>query len=195
VQYSYLERPLALWDVQTPFAGRPWAVEPPSAGFVLSWDLLLQLRRCSVRFARLTHAAGLSSTGDVLLDARLPFAERFEVPATTMRAVAETRARDRRVIAVGTTAVRALESAARGRTGVTELRLGPDTELTSVDGILTGMHEADTDHFRLLEAFAPRELLLRANAEAAAAGFLGHEFGDVALILADPARQPALNTR
>src|SRR2546428_226947 len=64
VQYSYLERPLAVWDVQTAFAGRPWAVEPPSAGLPLTWDLLARLRGRGVRLARITHGAGLSSTGD-----------------------------------------------------------------------------------------------------------------------------------
>jgi S-adenosylmethionine:tRNA ribosyltransferase-isomerase len=185
VQYSYLARPLELWDVQTPFAGRPWAVEPPSAGFAMSWQLLLSLRRRGVRFARLTHAAGLSSTGDAALDARLPFAERYEVPAATLHAVAEARGRGSRVVAVGTTVVRALESAigAPGaRAGHTELRLGPGSRLHAVDDVLSGMHEPDTDHFYLLEAFAPRSLLLRANGLAETAGFLGHEFGDVMLV-------------
>jgi S-adenosylmethionine:tRNA ribosyltransferase-isomerase len=195
VQYSYLTRALDLWDVQTPFAGRPWAVEPPSAGFAMSWELLLALRQRGVAFARLTHAAGLSSTGDAALDRRLPFAERYEVPEATLRAIAETRTRKGRVIAVGTTVVRALESARLRPAGFTDLHLQAGSQLANVDGILTGMHEVGTDHFELLEAFAPHALLLRANQQATALGFLGHEFGDAALILADTSRHSALNTR
>ncbi|MDQ3038166.1 MAG: S-adenosylmethionine:tRNA ribosyltransferase-isomerase, partial [Myxococcota bacterium] len=75
VQYSYLRAPLALWDAQTALAGPPVAVEPPSAGFVLTYALLELLRARGVELASLTHAAGLSSTGDAALDARLPLPE------------------------------------------------------------------------------------------------------------------------
>ncbi|HEX5053599.1 MAG TPA: S-adenosylmethionine:tRNA ribosyltransferase-isomerase [Planctomycetota bacterium] len=193
VQYSYLDRPLDLWDVQTVFAARPWAVEPPSAGLALTWELLLELRRAGVAFARVTHAAGISSTGDAALDARLPLAERYDVPAATVAAIAEARRRGSRVLAVGTTVVRALESAARrgggtviAGTATTDLRLSETTPLLVVDGILTGMHEADTSHFALLGAFVRRERLHALAARATELGFLAHEFGDVALILAAP---------
>ncbi len=112
VQYSYLAHDLPLWAVQTVYAARPWAFEMPSAGRPLSWEILLALRRKGVRWASLTHAAGLSSTGDPAIDAALPLAERYDIPAATVRAVADTRARGGRVIAVGTTVVRALEGAA-----------------------------------------------------------------------------------
>lgn len=190
VQYSYLRGPLALWHVQTAYAARPWAVEAPSAGFALTWELLLELRRRGVTVARITHAAGLSSTGDEALDARLPLAERFEVPAETVRAVDETRANGGRVIAVGTTVARALESAAEagdGRlvplSGTTELLLGPERHPRVVDGLITGVHEAATSHYTLLESFAPRALLDRAHAFAARERYLGHEFGDTVLVL------------
>jgi S-adenosylmethionine:tRNA ribosyltransferase-isomerase len=193
VQYSYLARPLALWDVQTPFASRPWAFEPPSAGLPLTWDLLLRLRARGVRFARVTHAAGLSSTGDAELDRRLPLPERCEVPAATVLAVTEAQRDGARVLAVGTTVVRALESAAAaggGRllAGAREatLRLDDRSERRIVDGILTGMHEPDTSHFALLQAFAPRSQLLRLTARAEELGLLAHEFGDTALIMAPP---------
>lgn len=188
VQYAYLRRPLALWHVQTAYASRPWAAEAPSAGFALTWELLLDLRRRGVGVARVTHAAGLSSTGDEALDARLPLAERYEVTEEAVRAVEATRARGGRVVAVGTTVARALEAAAGGgrlvaSRGMTELRLGPRRRPRVVDGIVTGVHEAATSHFALLESFAPRALLDRAHEYAEAAGYLGHEFGDAVLVL------------
>ncbi len=192
VQYAHTAAPLALWDVQTAYAARPWAVEAPSAGLALSWELLLDLRRRGIAIARVTHAAGLSSTGDGELDARLPLAERYEVPEETVRAVATARRRGGRVVAVGTTAVRALEGDARshrGRlvagAGTTGLRLGPAMRRRVVDGILTGVHDPGTSHFALLESFAPRALLLEAHAFAAERGYLGHEFGDAMLILGE----------
>ncbi len=190
VQYSYLEAPLRLWDVQTPYAARPWAVEPPSAGLALTWDLLLALRRRGVAVAAITHAAGLSLIGDATADASLPFPERYEVGDAAVAEVLAARRRGGRVVAVGTTTARALETAARagsGRiracSGVTDLRLGPGSERLVVDGILTGVHEPATSHFALLEAFASRELLDEAHTAAAGLGYRGHEFGDAVLIL------------
>lgn len=186
VQYSYLRAPLSLWHVQTAYATRPWAAEAPSAGFSLTWDLLLDLRRAGVTVARVTHAAGLSSTGDAALDARLPLAERYAIPDETVAAI---EARKGRVIAVGTTVTRALEGAfaAHGKLvageGVTDLVLGPTTRRRVVGGILTGVHEVATSHFRLLESFAPRALLEQAHAAAAASGYLGHEFGDAVAVV------------
>lgn len=188
VQYSYLQAPLPLWHTQTAYAARPWAMEAPSAGRPLTWELLGRLRRRGIGIASVTHAAGLSSTGDAALDARLPLPERFEVAPATVDAVAETRERNARVIAVGTTVVRALESAALGGTlraqaGDTRLRIGPGFRPQVVDSLLTGMHEPDSSHFALLAAFAPPDLLAAAHAHAEVAGYLGHEFGDVALVL------------
>jgi S-adenosylmethionine:tRNA ribosyltransferase-isomerase len=190
VQYAHTARELALWQVQTAYAARPWAAEAPSAGLALTWELLLDLRRRGVGIARVTHAAGLSSTGDRELDARLPLAESYEVPEDTVRAVESARRCGGRVVAVGTTAVRALEGDALshgGRlvagAGTTELRLGPAVRRRIVDGILTGVHDPDTSHFALLESFAPRALLLEAHAFAEEQGYLGHEFGDAVLIL------------
>jgi S-adenosylmethionine:tRNA ribosyltransferase-isomerase len=195
VQYSYTAGTLALWSVQTAYASRPWASEPPSAGLALTWDLIVDLRRRGVAVARVTHAAGLSSTGDDGLDARLPLAERFEVPAETVRAIEAARARGGRVIAVGTTVARALESAAEaggGRpvpsAGTTDLLLGPSRRPRVVDGIVTGVHDAETSHFRLLESFADRGLLDRAHALAGDLGYRDHEFGDAVLVLAGAAR-------
>ncbi|HEY3075783.1 MAG TPA: S-adenosylmethionine:tRNA ribosyltransferase-isomerase, partial [Burkholderiales bacterium] len=83
IQYAYLSGALALWDVWTPIAALPVAFEPPSAGFAIDWRLLVALRRRGVGFATITLAAGISSTGDPALDARLPLDEPYRVPAST----------------------------------------------------------------------------------------------------------------
>lgn len=189
VQYSYVRAPLALWHVQTAYASRPWAAEPPSAGRPLTWRLLLEARRRGVGLAAVTHAAGLSSTGEAALDAALPLPERFDIPDDTVAAVARTRARGGRVVAVGTTVVRALEGACEngGRLaageGETALRLTREFRPRIVDGLLTGVHQPGESHFDLLQAFAPEALLRRALAHAEEAGYLAHEFGDSCLIL------------
>ncbi|MFO0574979.1 MAG: S-adenosylmethionine:tRNA ribosyltransferase-isomerase [Polyangia bacterium] len=195
VQYAYLREPLALWSVQTAYAARPWAAEMPSAGRPLSWEILFALRRRGIELCALTHAAGLSSTGEPALDRALPLPERYDLPAATVQAVAAARARGGRVIAVGTTVVRALEGAARALersgaapgtlrpgSGVTELLLTPATELRVCDGILTGIHGPGESHFRLLAAFCPTEALAAAWEHAGRAGYLCHEFGDLSLI-------------
>jgi S-adenosylmethionine:tRNA ribosyltransferase-isomerase len=192
VQYSHLAHELPLWAVQTVYAGRPWAFEMPSAGRPLSWEILLGLRHQGVRWASLTHAAGLSSTGDAALDAALPLPERFEIPAATVAAIADTRRAGGRVIAVGTTVVRALEGRAaaasdsvlRAGAGVTDLRIGPGHRRRVVDGILSGIHTSAETHFALLNAFAPLELLEAAERAAEVRDFTTHELGDAMLILA-----------
>ena len=190
IQYAHLAAPLELWDAQTRYASRPICAELPSAGRPLVWGLLLDLLRRGVRVASLTHAAGLSSTGDPALDALLPLPERYEIPEETARAVREAKQEGRRVIAVGTTVTRALEGAAaanggelRGGAGVTSLVLQKDYRPRVVDGLLTGVHDPSESHFRLLEAFAESALLRRAHAHAERAGYLCHEFGDSSLIL------------
>ena len=190
IQYSYLRGPLPLWHVQTAYGARPWAMELPSAGRPLTWELLAELRRRGVRLAALTHAAGLSSTGDPAVDALLPFPERFDVPQATVDAVEAARRAGGRVVAVGTTVVRALEGAAalhggrlRPGSGVTALRIAQGLRRHVVDGLFTGLHEPGTSHFDLLTAFAPESLLRAGYEHAVSRGYLGHEFGDSSLIL------------
>ena len=190
VQYAHVDRALDLWHVQTPFASRPWAVEMPSAGRPLTWALLGELRARGVRLASLTHAAGLSSTGDPAIDAALPLPERFDVPAATVRAVAETHRAGRRVVAAGTTVVRALEGSARLHggdllpgEGTTDLRIDACFRPRIVDGLLTGLHELGSSHRQLMQAFAPEPLLALAWTHAEERGYQDHEFGDVCLVL------------
>jgi S-adenosylmethionine:tRNA ribosyltransferase-isomerase len=193
IQYAYIKAPLKLWHTQTRYASRPFCAELPSAGRPLSWELLFELMRRGVHIASLTHAAGLSSTGDPALDARLPLPERFEIPEETVKAVRDAKARGGRVIAVGTTVARALEGCAAlhhgelvAGAGITDLILHGGFRPKVVDGLLTGMHDPTESHFELLSAFAPEALLRRAHAHAEEAGYLCHEFGDSSLILSGP---------
>jgi S-adenosylmethionine:tRNA ribosyltransferase-isomerase len=190
VQYAYTRGPLQPWHVQTPYAGEPWASEMPSAGRPLAWEVLTALERKGAALARITHAAGLSSTGDPALDALLPLPERFRVPEETVRAIEHAKEAGGRVVAIGTTVVRALEGAAAlaggrlvAREGITDLVIGPGFAPKIVDGLLTGLHERGASHFALVGAFAPRPLLERAYAHAERQGYLCHEFGDSSLVL------------
>jgi S-adenosylmethionine:tRNA ribosyltransferase-isomerase len=189
IQYAHVAQPLALWDIWTRVAALPVAFEPPSAGFVLDWRLLAELRARGVGFAALTHAAGISSTGDAALDARLPFDEPYHLPATTLRAIVQTRAAGGRVVALGTTVTRALEHAAshglplRPGHGIATQRLGPHTRLRIVDAILSGTHEPGSSHHDLLRAFASDGVLQRVDRALEAHGYRTHEFGDSVLIV------------
>ena len=193
VQYAYAAREYPLYLVQTPVAARPWSVEMPSAARALRAEVRAALRARGVGLATLTHACGLSSTGDSRIDERLPFPERYEIPAATARAIAETRAQGGRIIAAGTSVTRALESAAGSAgsgtipagEGIARLVLSPAHRLRIVDGLLTGMHEFGESHFRLLEAFASPERLARIGAFAAERAFRKHEFGDFLLLFAE----------
>jgi S-adenosylmethionine:tRNA ribosyltransferase-isomerase len=183
IQYAYLDRALALWDVWTPIAAVPVAFEPPSAGFAVDWRFLGALRGRGAEFATITLAAGISSTGDPALDVRLPFDEPYRVPATTASAIRRKKARGGRIIAVGTTVVRALEhSIGRSGEGVADQRIGPDTRLRVVDAILSGTHEPPESHYRLLRAFQSDDVLARAHEALETSSYRTHEFGDSVLI-------------
>ena len=192
VQYAHMTPRLALWDVWTAIAGPPAAFEPPSAGFVIDWALLRELRQQGIGFATLTHAAGLSSTGDTALDARLPLSEAYRIPAATVLAVRRTRRHGGRIVAIGTTVARALEHVAQlhGKVvageGLAEQRLGPASSLRVVDAILSGTHEPGSSHYDLLGAFADAETLAGADAVLETEGFRTHEFGDSVLVWRQP---------
>lgn len=183
IQYAYLSEALALWDVWTPIAALPVAFEPPSAGFVLSWRTLAAMRERGVAFATITLAAGISSTGDAALDVRLPLDEPYRVPAVTASAIRHAKARGQRVIAVGTTVVRALEhSGGVPGVGLADQRVGAGTDLRVVDALLSGTHEPQESHYQLLRAFQDDTTLARASAALEAHGYRTHEFGDSVLI-------------
>lgn len=184
IQYAYMRPALNLWDVWTPIAGAPAAFEPPSAGFAFDWRMLEDLRRRGVEFATITHAAGISSTGDAALDALLPLDEPYSISASTADAIRRARDRGSRIVAIGTTVVRAVESAAigcrrvRAGPGLATLRLGPRTRLSVVDAVLSGTHEPGTSHYALLGAFASPLALREADRELEAHGYRTHEYGD-----------------
>ncbi|HEY2014921.1 MAG TPA: S-adenosylmethionine:tRNA ribosyltransferase-isomerase [Bryobacteraceae bacterium] len=187
IQYAHVPTPLALWDVWTPIAGAPVAFEPPSAGFMLDWRTLEAMRSRGVRFATITHAAGISSTGDPALDRLLPFDEPYRISKPAASAIGDARSRGSRIIAIGTTVVRALEHAGRdghiaAGDGLSDQRIGPTTRLQVVNAILSGAHERDTSHYQLLRAFASDTTLHRASAELDARAYHTHEFGDSVLI-------------
>ncbi len=184
VQYSYMNDELRLWSVQNVYSSRPWAVEMPSAGHAISWRLLLRLIRKGVGIVPLTHGAGLSSTGDLKIDDALPLAEKFEIPPSTMEAVRRTRNTGGRVIAAGTSVVRALESSSLGLSGFTSLKIGPGYERKVADGLLTGTHDVSESHYQLLRAFLPENILARVSQHLEDHNYLTHEFGDSCLIYA-----------
>jgi S-adenosylmethionine:tRNA ribosyltransferase-isomerase len=188
IQYSHVRVPLSLWDVWAPIAGPPVAFEPPSAGFSLDWGTVTALHARGVALATVTHAAGISSTGDPALDQRLPFDEPYRISEATVRAINRARARGGRVVAIGTTVVRALEHAgardgpvAAGESVATQ-RIDGTSRLRVVDAILSGAHEPGTSHYELLRAFVDDATLGRVTAELDARGYRTHEFGDSVLI-------------
>jgi len=190
VRYEYITHPWDLEYYQTVYASVPGSVEMPSAGRAFSWELLFKLRRKGIRtaFIRLhtglsywTDEAGYPSPGDNL--------EHYEVPSETAEAVRQTKRSGGRIVAVGTTVVRALESAVDendrpvARSGWTNLRVDRHWPLRVVDGLITGFHEPEASHLDLLSALIDPRLLLAAYEEAIAQGYLWHEFGDMNLIL------------
>jgi S-adenosylmethionine:tRNA ribosyltransferase-isomerase len=159
----------------------------PSAARPFSTELVTALVADGVAIAPVTLHAGVSSAEP----GEPPVPEQFDVPAATARMVNLTRAAGGRVIAVGTTVTRALESAANADGGVhpavgwTNLVLGAGRPCRVVDGLITGWHDAGASHLLLLEAVAGPDLVAMAYREAVDHGYLWHEFGDSALLLPD----------
>jgi S-adenosylmethionine:tRNA ribosyltransferase-isomerase len=182
IRYRHLPEPRPLADFQTIFAREPGSAEMPSAGRPFSERVLERLEDRGVTVATIVLHTGVSS----LERGERPYPERFRVPAGTAAAAAAAR----RVVAVGTTVVRALESAAgadgtvRAAEGWTRLVVGPERGVRVVDGILTGWHEPDASHLLMLEAIAGRGLVERSYQAALADGYRWHEFGDSHLLLA-----------
>ncbi|WIX79118.1 S-adenosylmethionine:tRNA ribosyltransferase-isomerase [Amycolatopsis carbonis] len=184
IRYGYVPRAWPLTDYQTVFALDPGSAEMPSAARPFTPELVTQLVSRGVLFAPILLHTGVSSpeAGEP------PYAERFHIPATTASLVNWVRTQGGRVVAVGTTAVRALESAVTdgavtAASGWTSLVLGPDHPAQVVDGLVTGLHTPEASHLLLLEAVVGPDLVQRAYDAAVERRYLWHEFGDVSLLL------------
>jgi S-adenosylmethionine:tRNA ribosyltransferase-isomerase len=188
IQYAHVPTPLAIWDTWTPIAGVPVAFEPPSASFILDWSTLQDFPRKGIQFATITLAAGISSTGEPDLDARFPLDEPYRISGATARRITEVQSQGGRVIAVGTSVVRALEHAANHDgivnpgEGLARQKIGQNTNLLVVDAIVSGAHESGTSHFELLRAFVPDETLEKLSEQLELHHYRSHEFGDSVFI-------------
>jgi S-adenosylmethionine:tRNA ribosyltransferase-isomerase len=186
IRYSYVPNPVPLEHYQTVYASAPGSVETPSAGRHLTWELLGELRRSGVDLTDIVLHCGLSSFQDDDVDLQKPLIEeRFDVGPLA----AERINRAARVVAVGTSVIRTLETAVddhgdvQPMTGWTRLVITPRTRLRVVDALLTGLHEPPATHLDMLGALLDVGLLERAYAEVRERGYLWHEFGDAMLIL------------
>jgi S-adenosylmethionine:tRNA-ribosyltransferase-isomerase (queuine synthetase) len=185
IRYSYVSRDWPRSAYQTVFSRKPGSAEMPSAGRPFTPQVVTELVARGVLVTPITLHAGVSS-----LEAdEDPYPEPYDVPPATARLVNHVRAHGGRVIAAGTTVVRALETAA-SRDGLVAPAAGwtshvvtPETGVRAVDGLLTGLHEPRSSHLRMLAAFASPELLSRCYEAAITSGYLWHEFGDVHLML------------
>jgi S-adenosylmethionine:tRNA ribosyltransferase-isomerase len=185
IRYSYVDAP---WDIsyyQTVYATEPGSAEMPSAGRAFTPELLTSLSAMGIQIAPLLLHTGVAS----LEDHEPPYEEYYRVPEGTAALINAAREEGRRVIAVGTTAVRALETVIdrRGRVhpaeGWTGVVITPERGIRAVDGLLTGLHEPRASHLAMLEALAPRDHLRLAYEQALERGYLWHEFGDLHLLM------------
>jgi S-adenosylmethionine:tRNA ribosyltransferase-isomerase len=157
----------------------------PSAGRPFTAELVTELVAGGILVAPVILHTGVSSPER----GERPYPERFRVPGATARLVNAVRGWNGRVIAVGTTVVRALETVVAGDgtvsegQGWTSLVVTTERGLRAIDGLLTGWHEGESSHFELLEAAAGAELLERSYRAALEHGYRWHEFGDLHLIL------------
>jgi S-adenosylmethionine:tRNA ribosyltransferase-isomerase len=185
IRYGYVPEPWPLEAYQTVFAIEPGSAEMPSAGRPFTTGLVTELVARGVLVAPVMLHTGVSS----LELGEPPFPERYRVPAATARLVNAVHGWSGRVIAVGTTVVRAIETVAASDgtvsegEGWTKLVVTPERGLRATDGLLTGLHESESSHLKLLEAAAGAELVKRSYAAALAHDYLWHEFGDLHLIL------------
>jgi len=185
IRYRYVERDWPLDAYQTVFAETPGSAEMPSAARPFTTELVTRLVRRGIGLATITLHAGVSS----LEGHELPYPERYEVPVATAAIVNAVHASGGRVVAVGTTVVRALESAADEQgvlhpaSGWTDTVITPARGVRVVDGLVSGWHEPAATHLAMLEAVAGRRPLVTAYREAWATGYRWHEFGDSHLLL------------
>ena len=191
IRYAYLDPPFPSIDAyQTVFSELPGSAEMPSAARPFSARVIAELRASGIQLAPIVLHTGVSSqeveVDDVELHPLPP--EPFSVPPATADAVNSARDQGSPVIAVGTTVVRALESAwdgerVRPAAGFTRRLVHPGRPLRTIDGLITGLHDPLARHLAMLFAVASRDLIRDAYGEAVREGYLWHEFGDSHLIL------------
>ncbi len=185
IRYSYVPRPWPISSYQTVFAETPGSAEMPSAARPFSTELTTRLVARGVTIVPFVLHCGVSS----LESHEPPPPEWYRVPATTAAQINTARRTGGRVIAIGTTAVRAIETVSEPDgtvhpgEGWTELVIGPHRPVRAIDGLVTGWHEPGASHLALLEAIAGLDLVAASYSEALAQGYLWHEFGDSHLIL------------
>jgi S-adenosylmethionine:tRNA ribosyltransferase-isomerase len=185
IHYGYVRDSWPLESYQNVYATTPGSAEMPSAGRPFTHELITRLVARGVHLAPITLHTGVSSPERH----EPPYPEQFEVPESTAVLIDAVRESEGRVIAVGTTVVRALETAAhddrtvRPCDGWTSLVIGRERGVSVVDGLITGWHEPEASHLQMLEAIAGHELLERSYDAALERGYLWHEFGDSHLIL------------
>jgi S-adenosylmethionine:tRNA ribosyltransferase-isomerase len=185
IRYGYLHGTFPLADYQNVYATEPGSAEMASAGRPFTHRVLVRLMARGIPVVPVTLHAGVSSPEAH----EPPYPERYAVPEVTARLVTSTRQAGGRVVAVGTTVTRALETATgddgltRAARGWTDLVLGPARPARVVTGLLTGLHAPEASHLQLLEAVAGRELVDAAYRRALGEHFRWHEFGDSMLFL------------
>lgn len=189
IRYEYIHHPWPLEAYQTVFATVPGSVEMPSAGRAFSWRLIQNLKRQGIDTAFLSLHAGLSYYGNDKWPSPSKHPEAYSIPTLTAEKINEAKRNGKRIIAVGTTVVRALESAAEAnglveaKEGTTSLYVTKNYPLKIADGLITGFHEPEASHLDMLTSFVQEEFLLSAYEIAITEGYLWHEFGDINLIL------------
>lgn len=184
IQYSYLNEELAVWDQQTLFSGPPISVEPPSASFPFTWDLIFSLQEKGIQITDILHGAGISSTGQDNLDKLLPLTEWYEIPERTVEKFNQAKKSHNRIVAIGTSALRALESAWDGKelisgAALTSLKITPEYKIQTVDALITGMHERGTSHMNILDSICSIPQIQKGYQEAEKLGYRSHEYGDL----------------
>jgi S-adenosylmethionine:tRNA ribosyltransferase-isomerase len=192
IRYGYVEKNYSLDTYQTYFAALPGSAEMPSAARPFTHRIVESLRGRGIGIATITLHTGVSSL-EVTRGGRNPlYPEPFRVPPATVGAVAAANARGQRVIAVGTTVVRALESAwdidrerVTSSEGFTQLFVTPERGTRVVDGLLTGLHDPQTTHLAMLYAISSRNAVMNGYEEAIDENYLWHEFGDTQLLLSE----------
>ena len=189
IRYGYVPEVFGLASYQTVFAARPGSAEMPSAARPFTLAVVRKLEQTGVEFATITLHTGVSSLEvEGELERHSLYAEPFEVSAAAAAKVNAARGEGRRVIAVGTTVVRAVESAFDGvqlaaAKGFTRTFVRPGNYAGTVDGLMTGFHDPQASHLAMLYAVAGQRLVQSGYAEAVRRGYLWHEFGDSHLLL------------